>query len=392
MAGALIRWIENKPVKEILLSQPAVVNMTTGNELGRFMKFCSVGLTGVIINMGLLWFFTDFARLYYLLSSVIAIEASILSNFLLNDKLDFCGYQHSEFSHNPVPEVERRLLHWHGHKSGIAPGPDRKIRCLLPYLEPFRHRMRYYVQLLLGEEICLEAMYVNVSVVIPAYNERLNLERLVDEVSSSLRDCCDAFRIIFVYEGNDSGQKLLKEMGKNYQFIKVDYSARPLGIGGALKKGFHQIPEGTTHVLTMDADLSHDPRDISRLIKASDTADIVVGSRYVAGGGFDQMPLVQKAISQFANGTISGIFGINVKDLSSNYRLYDVKAIRAIRDSTTSNDYGFFPESMIVASRRAYEIREVPITYYRRERGKSKLNLYKTGIAYIRLVLRLYFL
>jgi putative flippase GtrA len=76
-------------LSEILISQPARVNMTTGTELCRFLKFCSVGLTGVVINMGLLWFFTDFARLCYLLSSVIAIEASILSNFLLNDNWTF---------------------------------------------------------------------------------------------------------------------------------------------------------------------------------------------------------------------------------------------------------------------------------------------------------------
>ena len=235
-------------------------------------------------------------------------------------------------------------------------------------------------------------MYVNVSAVIPAYNEGLNLGRLVDEVSSNLRDCCDVFQIIFVYEDNDGGQELLKEMGKKSQFISVDYSARPLGIGGALKRGFHQIPEGTTHVLIMDADLSHDPRDIPRLLKASESADIVVGSRYVEGGGIDQMSLVQKAISQFANRTISGIFGVKVKDLSSNYRLYDVKAIRVIRDSIISNEYDFFPESLIVASRRAYKVGEAPITYHRRERGKSKLNLYKTGTAYIRLILRLHFL
>ena len=305
--------------------------------------------------------------------------------------MDLCGHKHPELSHNPVPEDERRLLHWPGHKSGLSPGHDRKIRCLLPYLEPLRHRLRYDVQLLLGEKIRLEAQYMNVSVVIPAYNERANLEQLVDEVSSNLRDCCDGFQLIFVYEGNDDGQELLKEMGKKSQFIKVDFSARPLGIGGALKRGFHNVPEGTTHVLTMDADLSHDPRDIPRLLKASDTADIVVGSRYVEGGKFNQMPSVQKAISQFANNTISGIFRINAKDLSSNYRLYNIKVIRAIRNSIISDNYDFFPESLIVASRRGYKIGEVPIAFYRRERGKSKLNLSKTGMAYARLILRMYF-
>ena len=230
-----------------------------------------------------------------------------------------------------------------------------------------------------------------ITVVIPAYNERDNIERLVNEVSSTLRDICDKFLIIFVYEGEDGGERLLEHMSESSDFLKVVYSSKPLGIGGALKCGFLMIPEDITHVLTMDADLSHDPGDIPKLIEASATADIIVGSRYVKNGRFDQVHLVQKIISRLANCTISVVFGIGAKDLSSNFRLYDARVIKAIKDDIVFNDYAFFPESLIIACRKGYKIKEVPITVYRRERGKSKLNLSRTGLAYIRLISMLLF-
>jgi dolichol-phosphate mannosyltransferase len=232
---------------------------------------------------------------------------------------------------------------------------------------------------------------MKITVVIPAYNERDNIERLVNGVSSNLRDICDGFSMIFVYEGEDGGEELLEHMAESADFIRVKYSSKSLGIGGALKSGFRMIPEDTSHVLTMDADLSHDPRDIHKLLKAAATADIIVGSRYVKRGKIDQMPLVQKVISRLANSMISVILGIDANDLSSNFRLYDAKVIKAIQDSIVFNDYAFFPESLIVAYRKGYKIKEVPITFYRRERGKSKLNLFRTGLAYVRLIRSYYF-
>jgi len=241
-----------------------------------------------------------------------------------------------------------------------------------------------------GKTLRLEILIMRITVVIPAYNERDNIERLVSEVSSTLQDICEEFLIIFVYEGEDGGERLLELISESSEFLSVVYSSKPLGIGGALKCGFLMIPEGTSHVITMDADLSHDPADIPNLIEVATTADIIVGSRYVKNGKFDQMPLVQKIISQLANFTISVVFGIGAKDLSSNFRLYDAKVIKAIRDDIVFNDYAFFPESLIIASRKGYKIKEVPITFYRRERGKSKLNLTRTGLAYVRLISMLF--
>lgn len=228
---------------------------------------------------------------------------------------------------------------------------------------------------------------MRITAVIPAYNEKPNIVQLTSKLQQVLASCCQKFDIIYVYEGSDGGERLLEDMMSEHDFLNVKYSQDPLGIGGALKEGFHMAPESSTHILTMDADLSHDPADIPKLVQASRTADIVIGSRYVDHGKFDQMPAAQKMISRLANAAVSRAFSVNAKDLSSDFRLYNKDSITHIRDRIKSNDYGFFPESLIVASRLGYEIAEVPITYHRRACGASKLNLLKTGRAYANLLL-----
>jgi len=228
---------------------------------------------------------------------------------------------------------------------------------------------------------------MRITAVIPAYNEKPNIVQLTSKLQQALAKCCQKFDIVYVYEGSDGGEKLLEDMVNEHGSLLVKYSPDPLGIGGALKEGFHLAPESSTHILTMDADLSHDPDDILKLVQASRTADIVIGSRYVDHGKFDQMPAVQKMISRLANATVSRAFDVSVKDLSSGFRLYNKDSIIHIRDRVKSNDYGFFPESLIIASKLGYEIAEVPITYHRRACGVSKLNLLKTGRAYANLLL-----
>lgn len=230
---------------------------------------------------------------------------------------------------------------------------------------------------------------MDISAVIPVYNEKDNIKELTNRLYPILREHSDEFEIVYVYQGRDGGKEILKKMQKKFPRIKMKYFPNPIGVGYAFKVGFYMVSGNATHILTLDGDLNHDPSEVPKFIEASKIADIVVGSRYIEFGKFDQMPLIKKKISYFANFIITHIFNMSIKDISSGFRLYNAKVIRDIREELRFKNYEFYPESLIIASRKGYKIREIPITYYKRRYGESKLNLFKTGIGYARLIFKL---
>ncbi|WP_435552676.1 glycosyltransferase [Natrinema sp. CGMCC1.2065] len=232
---------------------------------------------------------------------------------------------------------------------------------------------------------------MHITAVIPAYNERDNIEELTRRLDPVLAEHVDEYSLHYVYQGTDGGAERIKELSDEYPNISVDHYPDPLGVGKAYQVGLHSISDETTHVLTMDADLNHRPEELDRLFNARGDGDVVIGSRFVEGGNFDDLHSWRKLASPFAAKVVSGLFGVDANDVSSGYRLYDAEVIREIRDNLTFQNFEFYPEALVRATRAGFSVTEVPITYDPRKHGESKMDEFGTALGYVKLLYALNF-
>ena len=148
------------------------------------------------------------------------------------------------------------------------------------------------------------------------------------------------------------------------------------GLGRSYIDGLRQALTTDADVICqMDADLSHDPRHLPALVEAINRADLVIGSRYVAGGKIVNWPLRRRFLSRFANQYIRMVTRLNARDCTSGYRCWRREALAGLSlDRFISDGYSFLVEMLYVASRQGCRIAEVPITFVERRQGESKLS------------------
>ncbi len=230
---------------------------------------------------------------------------------------------------------------------------------------------------------------LNIIAIIPAYNEIENLEELNSRLVAALDANVGAFQVLYVYQGDDGGGRVLRAMEKEDPRITAHLHPRPLGVGGAFRLGFEAVDGQCTHVLTMDADLNHEPEALPSFLAKTSKADVVVGSRYVPGGGWEELRLWKKLVSPLANHVVARAFRMGVSDLSSGYRLYRREVVEAITPELSFGGYEFYPESLIWAARKGFRIAEVPIVYRKRIHGRSKIKPLAAGLGYARLLMTL---
>lgn len=218
-------------------------------------------------------------------------------------------------------------------------------------------------------ETCEQPIYI----VIPTYNEAANLAPQARAVLAQ-----DArLRVVVVDDASPDGtgdiaQRLARETGR----VEVVHRPGKLGLGTAYIAGFKRALElGAEWVGTMDADGSHDPRSLPAFIAATAHADVVVGSRYLRGVSVINWPLHRILLSWFANRYVRWITGLPLTDCTSGYRLYHRRALQRIDlDTIRSRGYAFLVEIAYRAYRRRCRLAEVPIIFYERRQGRSKLS------------------
>jgi dolichol-phosphate mannosyltransferase len=230
---------------------------------------------------------------------------------------------------------------------------------------------------------------VKISAVILLYNEEEVIDEFADRLITSLEQLGADYEIIFVVEGTDATLDTVTSLSTANPRIKVEYSKERLGLGKAMKKGLGLVRPDSDYVLTMDADLNHDPEEIRRLLEASKEADVVVGSRSMSRGLVKELPLFKRIISASTNWILRNAFRMNSSDITSGFRIYSTKAIESIRDDLVSKNFEVTAELLIRAKEKGFSITEVPITFTRRPRGTSKLSFVKSGIGYVILLFRL---
>jgi dolichol-phosphate mannosyltransferase len=226
-----------------------------------------------------------------------------------------------------------------------------------------------------------------VSVVIPAYNERENIKKLLCKISAVLKGKFP-YEIIVVDDNSPDGTaEAVREVARKTNTKLISRKSKT-GIGSAYKKGIES--SSGSIVITMDADLSHNPEMIPQMVEElSRGNDIVLGSRYIEGGEIERWSIYRKFMSRSANKVAKLVLGLHANDLTTGFRAYRRDALDKLRFAEfTSNGYSILMEIVFKAERAHLNIKEVPITFHDRRGGSSKLGLWEQ-LKYLLTVLRL---
>ncbi len=211
-----------------------------------------------------------------------------------------------------------------------------------------------------------------VTVVVPTYNERENLEALVEAV------LLHGYRVLIVDDGSPDGTgRLADQLAESHDLIEVVHRPAKEGLGPAYTQGFaHALAKQAQVVCEMDADFSHDPADLPRLVEAVTTeeADLAIGSRYVPGGSTPDWPLFRRILSKGGNVFARMMLGLEVRDATAGFRAFRAGPLADLDAATCqASGYGFQVEMAWRATRRGLRIVEVPITFRDRIYGESKM-------------------
>ncbi|WP_425358233.1 polyprenol monophosphomannose synthase [Staphylothermus hellenicus] len=216
-------------------------------------------------------------------------------------------------------------------------------------------------------------------VIIPTYNEKENIGELLVRLTSVLEKLGISYEILVVDDNSPDGTADIVRKHRLYnEKVKLIVREGKKGLGSAILDGiryvFKKDPEAT-HIVTMDADLSHRPEDLVALIKYADKADVVQGSRYVEGGKTIGWGIHRHLISKTANFLIKTLYGTSIHDNTSNYRIYNRKAAELLLRYANGKSYEWAIESLLIPVAAKLKIVEAPITFINRSKGKSKLGV-----------------
>jgi dolichol-phosphate mannosyltransferase len=211
-------------------------------------------------------------------------------------------------------------------------------------------------------------------VCLPTYNERENLEPMVDRLGEVLGDG----GIVLVIDDNspDGTGEIADLLAQDRPWVDVLHRPRKEGLGPAYLDGFRRALElGADLILEMDCDFSHDPADVPRLTAAAEDADLVIGSRYVLGGGTRNWGLLRRFISRGGSLYAQLLLGIPVRDLTGGFKCYRRAVLETIDlDAIDSKGYAFQIETTYRAIKAGFRVVEVPIVFTDREVGGSKMS------------------
>jgi dolichol-phosphate mannosyltransferase len=214
---------------------------------------------------------------------------------------------------------------------------------------------------------------VNTAIIIPTYNESDNIEALAKEILA----LGDVTAIIIVDDNSPDGTgEIADELTKTYQAVRVIHRPAKLGLGTAHIAGFKEaLALGADCIVTMDADFSHHPRYIPDMVWRSQGVQLVIGSRYVDGGGTVNWGLRRRILSGGANTFARLVLGLKAFDCTAGFRCYRREVLESIElDEIFSDGYSFLIEMLYKCQRRGWEIGEVPIIFEDRRHGASKIS------------------
>jgi glycosyltransferase involved in cell wall biosynthesis len=211
-------------------------------------------------------------------------------------------------------------------------------------------------------------------VIVPTYNEAENIRLLVADILS-----LEVPIEVLVVDDNspDGTGQIADDLAGCYSSVHAVHRAGKLGLGTAYIAGFkYGLAHDYERIMTMDADFSHHPSYIPAMLERSHTeADLVIGSRYVRGGGTHGCTLPRKLLSWGANAFAKTVLGLQALDCTAGFRCYRRQVLESIDlDAIVSNGYSFLIEMLYRCQRRGWHVSEVPILFENRRRGASKIS------------------
>jgi dolichol-phosphate mannosyltransferase len=212
--------------------------------------------------------------------------------------------------------------------------------------------------------------------VLPTFNEADNIDALVRAVLPQLESTGLPHRVVIVDDRSPDGTgEIADRLAAELEPVEVLHRERKEGLGRAYLAGFSVALEGGADlVLEMDADFSHDPADVPRLIAAARAADLVLGSRYVPGGAITDWGTVRRLLSRGGSAYARLILGVPVRDLTGGFKCFNRRVLEGIDLAAVQADgYGFQIELTYRAVRAGFTVTEVPIVFRERKAGTSKM-------------------
>jgi dolichol-phosphate mannosyltransferase len=216
-------------------------------------------------------------------------------------------------------------------------------------------------------------------IVLPTFDEAENLEAIVAVILPVMREAAgrEGFRVLIVDDNSPDGTgRIADRLAAAEPELQVLHRQVREGLGYAYLAGFRvALDGGATHVIEMDADFSHEPHDLPRLLDAAKDADLVLGSRYVTGGVVADWGLVRRLISRGGSAYARTVLGLGVRDLTGGFKCFRREVLEALDLPTVrSHGYAFQVELTYRALCAGVEVVEVPIVFRDRRRGESKMS------------------
>jgi len=215
-----------------------------------------------------------------------------------------------------------------------------------------------------------------IGIILPTYCEAANIEKLIRELETS-----DMSLSILVVDDKspDGTADIVRRLQKEYDNVLLRVREKKLGLGTAITDGFKaylSMKHPPKCIVTMDADYSHNPREIPKLVApVREGCDLVVGSRYCPGGATREWSVGRMIISKVANLITKLRIDANISDYTSGMRCYSTRLVSGIINDLHSQTYEIQIETIRQANSRGYKISEAPIVFANRKKGKSKLSI-----------------
>jgi dolichol-phosphate mannosyltransferase len=212
--------------------------------------------------------------------------------------------------------------------------------------------------------------------ILPTYNEAVNLAPFVRAVLPELAEAAPEHRILIVDDNSPDGTgRIADRLAAEMDAVEVLHRPEKEGLGVAYLAGFRQaLAGGADLILEMDSDFSHSPADVPRLIAAAADADLVLGSRYVPGGGVSDWGVIRRVVSRGGSLYARLVLRVNVHDLTGGFKCFRREVLERLDlGSIHAEGYGFQIELTYRAIRAGFRVKEIPIVFRERQAGLSKM-------------------
>ena len=364
-----------------------MTSITTANPASRaqFLRFCVVGASGYAVNICAFAISLALCA-QHLVAAACGFAVAMVSNFAWNRRWTFASddralaSQAARFFAVSVAAcmVAATILELLVGTAGLSPLAAQSAAVIAASPLSFLASKKWsFAEPAAAAAPAQRSRRSNTWLVVPTYNEAENLEPFVRQVLPPLASAAGEHRVLIVDDSSPDGTgEIADRLAAELEAVEVLHRAEKDGLGRAYAAGFERaLAEGAELVMQMDVDFSHDPKHIPALIAATADADLVIGSRYVAGGGVTDWGLARRLLSRAGSWYARTVLRVPVKDLTGGFKCFRRDLLeRLAPGSFHTAGFGFQVETTYRAVRAGARVHEVPICFRDRQAGTSKMS------------------